>query len=119
MAYLTNKATRLIKRRGTQAMILKYAGYTADSFGGTKDKTRTEHSCFVLFSNLKNVAEIMGGGFQSVSKVVVLISMEGLDFAPTTHDKIRVGDIDLGIENIERFAPAGETHFYKAEVSGW
>lgn len=119
MAYLTNKATRLIKRRGTQAMILKYTGYTKDRFGDTKDKPRTELPCFVLFSNLKDVPELFGGGFQSISKVVVLISIEGLEFAPTTRDKIRIDDIDLGIENIQRFAPSGETHFYKAEVSGW
>ncbi|MCX7565466.1 hypothetical protein OS189_03790 [Sulfitobacter sp. F26169L] len=113
---LTQTASRLIKKHGQAATLLRPLPPIDDGFGMVPNPDPpTPYPCTALVATFTVNEEFIAAGLMDVGDQRVLVSIEGLTITPETTDKIKIGTIDLGIVRVVPHAPGGTLFFYEIQ----
>ncbi|PHR03889.1 MAG: hypothetical protein COB29_12970 [Sulfitobacter sp.] len=113
---LTQIASRLIKKHGQAATLLRPSEGTYDEYGGYIPGVDTEHPVTLVSATYAIELQVWAGGLVAVGDQRVLVSVEGFALKPETTDRLRIdGDIFRTI-GVSPLAPAGEVIFWEMQV---
>ncbi|MGB3456073.1 MAG: hypothetical protein WBA35_06905, partial [Litorimonas sp.] len=85
---LKSIASRLLKRHGQPAVILRPGEPTEDALGTPIPGEDTLHPAVVLLASAAVDLEAFAGGQTALTDNRVLVSVEGLGIVPNTDDKL-------------------------------
>jgi len=113
---LTHTASRLIRKHGQPATLLRPGEGTVDEYGGYSPGPDAEHSVTALVVTFTVNEEFIAAGLMGVGDQRVLVSVEGLTFTPETTDKLKIGASVLGIVRVVPHAPGGTLFLYEIQA---
>ena len=113
---LTQIASRLIKKHGQAATLLRPGEGIPDGGGGTIPGPDTEHPITLLSATYAVELQWIAGGLLAVGDQRVLVSVEGLTLDPRTTDKLRIDGTEFRTIRVSPLAPADDLIFWEMQV---
>lgn len=113
---LKQTASRLIAKHGQAATLLRPGPGTRDEFGGYHPGPDTAYPVTLLSAAYAIELQLIAAGFLDVGDQRVLVSVEGLPFAPETTDKLLIDDTEFATLRVAPLAPAGDVIFWEMQV---
>ena len=113
---LTQIASRLIKRHGQAATLLRPGEGTDDGYGNIIPSEDTEHPVTLLSATYAIELQLLAGAFLAVGDQRLLVSVEGLTVEPATTDKLLIDGTEFRTIRVSPLSPAGEVIFWEMQV---
>ncbi|SEP61987.1 hypothetical protein [Thalassovita taeanensis] len=113
---LTHIASRLIKKHGQAATLLRPGEGTVDEYGGYTPGPDTGYPVTLLSATYAIELQLLAGGFLDVGDQRVLLSVEGLTVVPQTTDKLLIDGIEFETRRVAPLAPADAVIFWEMQV---
>jgi hypothetical protein len=113
---LTQIASRLIKKYGQAATLLRPGEGTDDGYGNVIDGPDVPYPVTLLSATYAIELQLIAGGFLDVGDQRVLVSVEGLAVDPVTTDKLRIDGTEFEVRRVSPLSPAGEVIFWEMQV---
>ena len=113
---LTQIASRLIKKHGQAATLLRPGEGTDDGYGNVIPGPDASYPVTLLSATYAIELQLIAGGFLDVGDQRVLVSVEGLTIEPATTDKLLIDGTEFEVRRVAPLSPAGGVIFWEMQV---
>jgi hypothetical protein len=109
-------ASRLIKKHGQAAVIMRPGEEVQDEYGGISRGPDTSHPVTILSATYAIELQLVAGGLIGVGDQRIFVAADGLSIEPATSDKLQIDGIEYRTIRVSPLAPAGDVIFWEMQV---